>query len=197
METLPSSITAIVMGSVVPPLTPIMQAMTERYFGRDALMVKPGSNAGMPILYKNPEEVGADRIANSIAEYETYGKAQKLPLIIADLGTATTFDAVTAKGEYLGGVICPDRRCRRGALSASGSVAARRRPQAEVSHRSTTVGAVESGLFYGCLGMVEGVVSDDGRTRGKATWSRPEGSRRSSSPNEVFAASSPTSPCKG
>jgi len=102
-----TKITGIVMGSVVPVLTPIMRSMAQRFFDRDPLIVKPVSNAGMPILYKNPEEVGADRIANSIAAYETYGRTQKLPLVIADLGTATTFDAVSAKGEYLGGVICP------------------------------------------------------------------------------------------
>jgi len=130
-----SSITAIVMASVVPPLTPIMLAMAKRYFGHDALLVNPTSNAGMPILYKNPEEVGADRIANSIAAYETYGKAQKLPLIIADLGTATTFDAVTAKGEYLGGVICPGPQIAAEALFQRGTAAACRRAQAEGRHR--------------------------------------------------------------
>ena len=78
-----TKITGIVMGSVVPVLTPIMRSMAQRYFDRDPLIVKPASNAGMPILYKNPEEVGADRIANSIAAYETYGRTQKLPLIIA------------------------------------------------------------------------------------------------------------------
>jgi type III pantothenate kinase len=154
-----SSITAIVMASVVPPLTPIMLAMTKRYFGHDALLVTPTSNAGMPILYKNPEEVGADRIANSIAAYETYGKAQKLPLIIADLGTATTFDAVTAKGEYLGGVICPGPQIAAEALFQRAARLPRvdvRKPKAVIGQ--TTVGAIESGLFYGYLGMVEAIV---------------------------------------
>ena len=96
-----------VMASVVPPLTPIMRAMLTRYFGCDPLVVDPMANAGMTILYERPSEVGADRIANSIAAYEQYGRRQGVPLIVADLGTATTFDAVTAKGEYLGGVICP------------------------------------------------------------------------------------------
>jgi type III pantothenate kinase len=147
------------MGSVVPPLTPIMQVMTMRYFGQEALLVNPVSNAGMPILYKNPEEVGADRIANSIAAYETYGKAQKLPLIIADLGTATTFDAVTAKGEYLGGVICPGPQIAAEALFQRAARLPRvdvRKPKAVIGQ--TTVGAIESGLFYGYLGMVEGIV---------------------------------------
>ena len=153
------SITAMVIGSVVPPLTPIMLRMSGRYFGREALLVDPTSNAGMPILYKNPAEVGADRIANSIAAYETYGRAHGLPLIIADLGTATTFDAVTAKGEYLGGVICPGPQIAAEALFQRAARLPRvdvRKPQSVIG--STTVGAIESGLFYGYLGMVEGLV---------------------------------------
>ena len=159
-EKLPlESITAIVMGSVVPPLTPIMRSMAQRYFECDPLVVNPVSNAGMPILYKNPEEVGADRIANSIAAYETYGRAQKIPLIIADLGTATTFDAVTASGEYLGGVICPGPQIAAEALFQRAARLPRvdvRKPQAVIGQ--TTVGAIESGLFYGYLGMVESIV---------------------------------------
>ena len=100
-------IDAVVMGSVVPVLTPILRIMCASYFGRDPLVVDPVTNAGMAILYERPAEVGADRIANSIAAYEQYGRRSGLPLIIADLGTATTFDAVTAEGAYLGGVICP------------------------------------------------------------------------------------------
>ncbi|HVD91119.1 MAG TPA: type III pantothenate kinase, partial [Vicinamibacterales bacterium] len=100
-------IDAAVMGSVVPVLTPILRNMCATYVGRDPFVVDPVTNAGMPILYERPAEVGADRIANSVAAYEQHGRRSGLPLIIADLGTATTFDAVTAKGEYLGGVICP------------------------------------------------------------------------------------------
>jgi type III pantothenate kinase len=159
-EKLPlESVTAIVMGSVVPTLTPIMRSMTQRYFECDPLIVNPATNAGMPILYKNPEEVGADRIANSIAAYETYGRVQKVPLIIADLGTATTFDAVTANGEYLGGVICPGPQISAEALFQRAARLPRvdvRKPQAVIGQ--TTVGAIESGLFYGYLGMVEAIV---------------------------------------
>ncbi len=153
-------ITAIVIGSVVPILTPIVRAMAQRYFDRDALIVRPAVNAGMPILYKNPEEVGADRIANSIAGYETYGRAHKLPLIIADLGTATTFDAVSAKGEYLGGVICPGPQIAAEALFQRAARLPRvdvRKPAAVVGQ--TTIGAIESGLFFGYLGMVEAIVT--------------------------------------
>jgi type III pantothenate kinase len=154
------AIDGVVMASVVPPLTPILEDMTRRYFGRDALVVDPMTNAGMPILYRNPAEVGADRIANSLAAYEQYGRAAARPLIVADLGTATTFDAVTAKGEYLGGVICPGPQIAAEALFQR----AARLPRVDVRKPPTvigqsTVGAIESGLFYGYLGMVEGLIT--------------------------------------
>jgi type III pantothenate kinase len=154
-----AKIDAIVMSSVVPPLTPIMLGMARRYFGREALVVDPATNAGMPILYENPTEVGADRIANSIAAYERYGRETRVPLIVADLGTATTFDCVTAEGQYLGGVICPGPQIAAEALFQR----AARLPRVDVRKPShaigrTTVGAIESGLFYGYLGMVEGLV---------------------------------------
>jgi type III pantothenate kinase len=154
-----SAISAIVMGSVVPPLTPIMRGMAKRYFGQDPLVVEPSTNAGMPILYKNPAEVGADRIANSIAGYEKHGRTSGLPLIIADLGTATTFDVVSAKGEYLGGVICPGPQIAAEALFQRAARLPRvdvRKPQSVIGQ--TTIGAIESGLFFGYLGMVEGLV---------------------------------------
>ena len=150
---------AVVMASVVPPLTPIMRGMVKRYFGRDALVVDPTTNAGMPILYERPAEVGADRIANSIAAYEQYGRRHDVPLIIADLGTATTFDAVTAKGEYLGGVICPGPQIAADALFQRAARLPRvdvRKPGQVVGR--TTVGAIESGLFWGYVGMVEGII---------------------------------------
>jgi type III pantothenate kinase len=152
-------ITGVVMASVVPPLTPIMQGMVHRYFGREALLVEPASNAGMPILYENPAEVGADRIANSIAAYERYGRSARLPLIIADLGTTTTFDAVTANGEYLGGAICPGPQIAAEALFQRAARLPRvdvRKPKTVIGR--TTRGAIEAGLFYGYLGMVEGLV---------------------------------------
>lgn len=154
-----TAITGVVMSSVVPPLTPIMRTMVKRYFGREALTVEPESNSGMPIRYRNPREVGADRIANSIAGYEQYGRPSGLPLIIADLGTATTFDAVSAAGEYLGGVICPGPQIAAEALFQRAARLPRvdvRKPEAVIGQ--TTIGAIESGLFYGYLGMVEEIV---------------------------------------
>ncbi len=152
-------IDAVAMASVVPPLTPIMRGMVKQYFGRDPLVVDPTTNAGMPILYERPAEVGADRIANSVAAYEQYGRTRGLPLVIADLGTATTFDVVTAKGEYLGGVICPGPQISADALLQR----AARLPRVDVRKPGTvvvrtTIGAIESGLFYGYLSMVEGLM---------------------------------------
>jgi type III pantothenate kinase len=152
-------IDAVVMGSVVPVLTPILRHMSASYLGRDPLVVDPVVNAGMPILYERPAEVGADRIANGVAAYEQHGRRSGLPLIIADLGTATTFDAVTAKGEYLGGVICPGPQIAADALFQRAARLPRvdvRKPGSVIGH--TTVGAIESGLFYGYLAMVEGVI---------------------------------------
>ncbi|MBI4484455.1 MAG: type III pantothenate kinase [Acidobacteria bacterium] len=154
------SIRASVVGSVVPTLTPIMRTMVKRYFGMDPLVVDPTGNAGMPILYERPAEVGADRIANSIAAYEQFGRRIGLPLIIADLGTATTFDAVTAKGEYLGGVICPGPQISADALFQRAARLPRvdvRKPPSVIGR--TTIGAIESGLFYGYLGMVESLMT--------------------------------------
>jgi len=155
-----AKIDAVVIGSVVPPLTPIMRSMIKRYFNREPLVVDPKSNAGMPILYERPAEVGADRIANAIAAYEQYGRRLGLPLVIADLGTATTFDAVTAKGEYLGGVICPGPQIAADALFQRAARLPRvdvRKPPSVIGR--TTIGAIESGLFYGYLGMVEGLMA--------------------------------------
>jgi len=155
-----AKIDAVVIGSVVPPLTPIMRSMIKRYFNREPLVVDPKSNAGMPILYERPAEVGADRIANAIAAYEQYGRRLGLPLVIADLGTETTFDAVTAKGEYLGGVICPGPQIAADALFQRAARLPRvdvRKPPSVIGR--TTIGAIESGLFYGYLGMVEGLMA--------------------------------------
>ena len=87
----------------MPPLTPSLAGMASKYFGTEALFVEPGVKTGMPILYENPQEVGADRIANAVAAFEGYGG----PVLVVDFGTATTVDAVSARGEYLGGVIAP------------------------------------------------------------------------------------------
>jgi len=152
-------VTGIVLGSVVPPLTGTARTMIEAYFGRAPLIVDPVTNAGMPILYENPADVGADRIVNAIAAREMYGGSGDRPLIVCDFGTATTLDAVSSKGEYLGGAICPGVTISADALFQR----AARLPRIDVRKPSTvigrtTVGAMESGLFYGYVGMVEGLV---------------------------------------
>jgi type III pantothenate kinase len=148
----------IVLGSVVPPLTSSTKAMAQRYFGLEPLVVDPARNAGMPILYENPGDVGADRIVNAIAAFDRFGGAGR-PLIVCDFGTATTLDAVTVKGEYLGGAICPGITISADALFQRAARLPRidvRKPANVVGR--TTVGAMESGLFYGYVGMVEGLV---------------------------------------
>jgi type III pantothenate kinase len=113
----------------------------------------------MPILYENPSEVGADRIVNSVAAWERYGRNAGRPMIIVDFGTATTLDAISAKGEYLGGAICPGVQISADALFQRAARLPRidvRKPPRIVGR--TTVGAMESGLFFGYVGMVEGLV---------------------------------------
>jgi type III pantothenate kinase len=154
-----SRVTGIVLSSVVPPLTGTTQAMVERYFGLPVLNVEPARNAGMPISYENPAEVGADRIVNAIAAVELYGKATGRPIIVCDFGTATTLDAVSGKGEYLGGAICPGVTISADALFQRAARLPRidvRKPDRVIGR--TTVGAMESGLFFGYVGMVEGLV---------------------------------------
>lgn len=153
-----AGVTGIVIGSVVPHLTPTTAAMVAQYFDLTPLVVDPAHNTGMPILYENPSEVGADRIVNAIAAYEQFG-GEGRPLIVCDFGTATTLDAVSARGEYLGGAICPGVNISADALFQR----AARLPRIEVRKPAkaigrTTVGAMESGLFYGYVGMVEGLV---------------------------------------
>jgi type III pantothenate kinase len=155
----PQTVTGIVMASVVPPLTGTMMAMGQRYFGLAPLNVDSTTDTGMPILYEHPAEVGADRIVNGVAAYQLYGRDAHAPLIIVDFGTATTFDAVSANGEYLGGIICPGVQISADALFQRAARLPRvdvRKP-CEVIGR-TTVGAMESGLFYGYVGLVEGLV---------------------------------------
>ena len=150
-------ITGIVVASVVPPLTATMMKMVTDYFGQTALLFEPAVNGKMPILIDKPSEVGADRVVNSIAAFDTYGKG--LPLIVVDFGTATTFDAVSAKGEYLGGIICPGPTLSAEALFQR----AARLPRIDVTKPArvigtNTVAAMQSGLFWGYVDMVEGLV---------------------------------------
>ena len=147
----------IVVASVVPPLTATLVAMVTEYFGRAPLLFEPAVNGGMPILYDNPREVGADRVVNGIAAFDAYGKG--LPIIVVDFGTATTFDAVSAKGEYLGGIICPGPQVSADALFQRAAKLPRievRKPARVIG--TNTVAAMQSGTFWGYVDMVEGLV---------------------------------------
>jgi type III pantothenate kinase len=151
----PKEIRGIIISSVVPPLDSTLRRVCERYFGQKPLFVEPGIKTGMPVLYENPAEVGADRIVNAIAAFEKYGG----PCIVVDFGTATTFDCVTAKGEYQGGVISPGLGISAEALFSRTARLQRvdiRKPARVVG--STTVSSLQSGLYYGYLGLVDGVL---------------------------------------
>jgi type III pantothenate kinase len=150
-----SEIQGIVISSVVPPLDPVLRQVCERYFNSKPLLIEPGVKTGMPVHYDNPAEVGADRIVNAVAAFEKYGG----PCIIVDFGTATTFDCVSAKGEYMGGVICPGIGISADALFQRTA----RLPRVEIRKPSrvigtNTVGSLQSGLYYGYLGLVDGIL---------------------------------------
>jgi type III pantothenate kinase len=155
----PASVSGIVMASVVPPLTGTLVAMARHYFGRTPLTLEPGVNTGMPVLYDKPGDVGADRVVNGVAAFERYGRPGGQPVIVVDFGTATTFDAITGAGEYLGGVICPGVQISADALFQR----AARLPRIDVRKPPTvigrnTAGSMQSGLFWGYVDMVEGLV---------------------------------------
>jgi type III pantothenate kinase len=154
-----ANIRGVILGSVVPPLTSTFQTMAARYFGVPTVTIEPGLDTGMPILYENPAEVGADRIVNGIGAWDRFGRGKNRPMIVVDFGTATTLDAISAKGEYLGGAICPGVQISADALFQRAARLPRidvRKPARIVGR--TTVGAMESGLFFGYVGMVEGLV---------------------------------------
>jgi type III pantothenate kinase len=153
----PSAIDGVIISSVVPPLTPAFQELSRRLFGRRALVVGPGLKTGLPILYENPGEVGADRVVASVAAFEKYGG----PCVVVDFGTATTFDAVTAKGEYLGGAIAPGIRISAEALYLRTA----KLPQIEVvkperAIGKTTVASMQSGIYFGYVGLVNHLIGE-------------------------------------
>ncbi|HEY7096363.1 MAG TPA: type III pantothenate kinase [Terriglobales bacterium] len=150
-----SGVHGIVISSVVPPLDSTLRQVCERYFKTKPLFIEPGVKTGMPVLYENPAEVGADRIVNSVAAFEKYGG----PCISVDFGTATTFDCVSARGEYMGGVICPGIGISAEALF--GRTARLQRVDIKKPARvigTNTVASMQSGLYYGYLGLVDGIL---------------------------------------
>lgn len=151
----PKAITGIVISSVVPPMDTTLRDVCERYFHTKPLFIEPGIKTGMPVQYDNPAEVGADRIVNGVAAFEKYGG----PCVVVDFGTATTFDAVSAKGEYLGGVIAPGIGISAEALFMRTARLPRvdiRKPRTIIG--TNTVSSVQSGLYYGYLGLVDGIL---------------------------------------
>jgi len=150
-----SKIRAIVIASVVPTLNSVLDQMALQYFKVKPLFIEPGVKTGMPVLYDPPSDVGADRIVNAVAAYDKFGG----PCIVVDFGTATTFDAISAKGEYLGGVITPGPGISAEALFTKTA----RLPRVEIKAPSkvigtSTVGSIQSGLYYGYIGLIDGIL---------------------------------------
>jgi type III pantothenate kinase len=149
------SVHNIIISSVVPPLDSTLRRVSELYFKRTPLFVEPGIRTGMPLLVDNPSEVGADRVVNGVAAFAKYGG----PCVVVDFGTATTFDVISAKGEFLGGAIAPGLGISAEALFARAARLSRvdvRKPARAIG--TNTVTNVQSGLFYGYLGLVDGIL---------------------------------------
>lgn len=150
------AISAIIISCVVPPMLNILEPLCVKYFNVKPLIVGPGIKTGMPIFYDNPKEVGADRIVNAVAAYDKYRKES----IVVDFGTATTFDYVSPKGEYMGGCIVPGIAISIEALFERAS----KLPRVEFSKpkkviTKDTISAMQAGIMYGYAGLVDGIVS--------------------------------------
>jgi len=151
----PAQVTDVIISSVVPPLHPVLDAWIQSYFNVDPIWIGPGVKTGLKVTLENPSELGADRIVNCVAGIEQFG----IPLIVIDFGTATTFDVVNAKREYLGGLILPGLKISAEALFQRAS----RLPRVEIAEPERLVGrntvqAMQSGLFYGYVGQVDGIL---------------------------------------
>ncbi|OGF67369.1 MAG: pantothenate kinase, partial [Candidatus Fischerbacteria bacterium RBG_13_37_8] len=146
----------VAIACVVPPMIRAFKEMSVKYFHQEPFFIEPGIKTGMPILYDNPKEVGADRIVNSVAAYREYGA----PIVVVDFGTATTFDVISSRGEYIGGVIAPGIRISSEALFQH----AARLPRVEIVYPECVIGkntiaSMQSGLFYGYIGLVNEISS--------------------------------------
>ena len=145
----------MIISSVVPPLNSTLEGMAERYFHTKALFVEPGIRTGMPVHYDNPQEVGADRIVNSVAAFAKYGG----PCIVVDFGTAINFDVVSERGEYLGGALAPGIGISAEALFSR----AARLWRVEIRDPGKIIGtntaqSMQAGLFYGFTDLVDGIL---------------------------------------
>jgi type III pantothenate kinase len=149
------SVKDIVISCVVPPMLNILEPLCQKYFGIEPLIVGPGVKTGMPIFYDNPREVGADRIVNAVAAYEKYRRG----MIIVDFGTATTFDYISPKGEYMGGCIAPGIMISSEALFEKAAKLPRVelcKPRSAIT--KDTVSGMQAGIMYGYAGLVDGIV---------------------------------------
>ena len=151
----PEAIDGLILASVVPPVTATFVEMGKKYFGREPMQVGPGIKTGLPIKYENPREVGADRVVNAVAGIKLYGP----PLILVDLGTATTFCAISPEGEYLGGAIAPGLGIAAEALYTRTA----KLPRIELARPKTAIGrntvaSMQSGLIFGYAALVDGMV---------------------------------------
>jgi len=151
------SVRDVIISCVVPPVLNSTERFCQRFFRTTPLVVGPGIRTGMPIFYDNPKEVGADRIVNAVAAYEQHKKA----LIVVDFGTATTFDYITERGEYMVGVISPGIMISCEALFQKAS----KLPRVEIFARppsimaKNTIASMNAGIVYGYAGLVEGIIS--------------------------------------
>jgi type III pantothenate kinase len=160
------NIRSVIISSVVPPLTPVFQSLSQGLLEVNPLVVGPGLKTGMPILYENPQEVGADRVVASVAAFEKYGG----PVIIVDFGTATTFDAISEKGEYLGGAIAPGIQISAEALYLKTAKLPRieiKKPKDAIGR--TTVTSMQSGLYFGYIGLISKIIEEISKELGKET----------------------------
>jgi type III pantothenate kinase len=147
-------IKSVIISSVVPPLTPVFQNLCQKLFQLRPLVVGPGLKTGMPILYENPLEVGADRVVVAVAAFEKYGG----PCVVVDFGTATTFDAISSRGEYLGGAIAPGIQISAEALFLKTAKLPRieiRKPKKAIGR--STVASMQAGLFFGYVGLISNI----------------------------------------
>jgi type III pantothenate kinase len=152
----PEQITRTIISSVVPPMVTIFDSFCRKYLGYPPMWVNPASYTGMPILYRNPADVGADRIVNGVAAFDKYRQS----LIVIDFGTATTFDSISERGEYLGGAISPGIMIAAEALFIKASKLPRVEifnPPAQVIGKDTST-SIQSGIIYGYAGLVDGMV---------------------------------------
>lgn len=153
---LPEQVTGVAIASVVPPLTPVFEQACRDYVGQEPLVVDASVQTGVPIRYDNPREVGADRVVDAAAVRALYG----VPACVVDFGTATTFDAVSAAGDYLGGAIAPGVGISAQALFERTA----KLPRVELTRPPSAIGrntvhSMQSGLLFGYVGLVEGMVA--------------------------------------